>query len=61
MTDEEFVDRLREMAIAYDRENGDYLESKYQGFDVYEWVRCRLLGVPITEDTKTWSKEVGKK
>ena len=59
MSDQEFVDRLRQLALAYDREMGSYVESTYQGFDVFEWVRARLLNIPITDDTTAWRKELG--
>lgn len=59
MTDQEFVERLRLLALEYDREGGSYQESTYQGFDVFEWVRARLLNIPATDDVAAWRKELG--
>ena len=42
MSDEDFLKRLKELAILYDRENGRWVESRYQGQNVFNWIADHL-------------------
>lgn len=58
-TDLEFIARLRALALDYDRANGTYVESQFQGYDVFEWIRTKLLSLPSDVDESDWITELG--
>ena len=52
MTDAEFLAKLKELALAFDREHGSYPESAYEGLSFLHFAYKRLTGhdLPQTDE-----------
>ncbi len=47
------LDQLKELCKKYDKENGNYPESEYEGYSMYEYI-CEELGL---EQPENWNLE----
>lgn len=57
MKDIDFLNRIRQYALKFDKENGTYPEHYYEGQAFYEFL-CEALGYDPTFEDGFWEKAI---